>query len=207
MALTRSVAMDLGLSQSTLGVGTGSGKSASASDIAALGKARTVVDAHLAKHASRIPPLDETINASASTDYTLVPIRRSRSCPHLSPTTPSVRSPDSPRNGPSRASTLDGEFSIIPYHPSMSASHPAPAVHNNPAYAPTGNDALVRTTWTSSPTQGPSMPHRVQIDRETASLAQKYSRFAISSLNYMDIEAAKKELKAALTLLESGDMY
>ncbi|KDN49288.1 hypothetical protein RSAG8_01990, partial [Rhizoctonia solani AG-8 WAC10335] len=120
---------------------------------------------------------------------------------------PSVRSPDSPRNGPSRASTLDGEFSIIPYHPSMSASHPAPAVHNNPAYAPTGNDALVRTTWTSSPTQGPSMPHRVQIDRETASLAQKYSRFAISSLNYMDIEAAKKELKAALTLLESGDMY
>ncbi|KDN49286.1 hypothetical protein RSAG8_01988, partial [Rhizoctonia solani AG-8 WAC10335] len=73
MALTRSVAMDLGLSQSTLGVGTGSGKSASASDIVALGKARTVVDAHLAKHASRIPPLDETINASASTDYTLVP--------------------------------------------------------------------------------------------------------------------------------------
>ncbi|CAE6524856.1 unnamed protein product [Rhizoctonia solani] len=74
MALTRSVAMDLGLSQSALiGVGTGSGKSASASDIAALGKARTVVDAHLAKHASRIPPLDETINASASTEYTLVP--------------------------------------------------------------------------------------------------------------------------------------
>ncbi|KEP53232.1 non-repetitive/WGA-negative nucleoporin carboxy-terminal protein [Rhizoctonia solani 123E] len=74
MALTRSVAMDLGLSQSALvGVGTGSGKSASASDIAALGKARAVVDAHLAKHTSRIPPLDETINASASTDYTLVP--------------------------------------------------------------------------------------------------------------------------------------
>ncbi|KAJ1310495.1 hypothetical protein OPQ81_007228 [Rhizoctonia solani] len=73
MALTRSVAMDLGLSRSTLIVGTGSGKSASASDIAALGKARAVVDAHLAKHASRIPPLDETINASASTDYTLVP--------------------------------------------------------------------------------------------------------------------------------------
>ncbi|EUC66071.1 Non-repetitive/WGA-negative nucleoporin carboxy-terminal protein, partial [Rhizoctonia solani AG-3 Rhs1AP] len=74
MALTRSVAMDLGLSQSALvGVGTGSGKSASASDIAALGKARAIVDAHLAKHTSRIPPLDETINASASTDYTLVP--------------------------------------------------------------------------------------------------------------------------------------
>ena len=63
MALTRSVAMDLGLSQSALvGVGNASGKSASASDIAALGKARAVVDAHLAKHASRIPPLDETIN-------------------------------------------------------------------------------------------------------------------------------------------------
>ncbi|CAE6471332.1 unnamed protein product [Rhizoctonia solani] len=74
MALTRSVAMDLGLSQTALlGVGPGSGKSASASDIAALGKARAVVDAHLAKHVSRIPPLDETINASASTDYTLVP--------------------------------------------------------------------------------------------------------------------------------------
>ncbi|CAE6487883.1 unnamed protein product [Rhizoctonia solani] len=120
---------------------------------------------------------------------------------------PSVRSPDSPRNGPVRASTLDGDFAIIPYHPSMSASHPAPSVHNNPAYAPTANNALVRTTWTSSPTQGPSTPHRVQIDRETASLAQKYSRFAISSLNYMDIEAAKKELRAALTLLEGGDMY
>ncbi|CAE6524848.1 unnamed protein product [Rhizoctonia solani] len=121
---------------------------------------------------------------------------------------PSVRSPDSPMYGPSRASTLDGEFAIIPYHPSMSASHPAPAVQNNPAYAPTANNALVRTTWTSSPTQGPSVPpHRVQVDRETASLAQKYSRFAISSLNYMDIEAAKKELKAALVLLEGGDMY
>ncbi|KAH7340172.1 Non-repetitive/WGA-negative nucleoporin C-terminal-domain-containing protein [Rhizoctonia solani] len=74
MALTRSVAMDLGLSQTALvGAGPGSGKSASASDIVALGKARVVVDAHLAKHVSRIPPLDETINASASTDYTLVP--------------------------------------------------------------------------------------------------------------------------------------
>ncbi|GAB1517135.1 hypothetical protein RhiTH_000179 [Rhizoctonia solani] len=120
---------------------------------------------------------------------------------------PSIRSPDSPMYGPSRP-PIDGEFAIIPYHPSMSASHPAPAVHNNPAYAPTANNALVRTTWTSSPTQGPSAPpHRVQVDRETASLAQKYSRFAISSLNYMDIEAAKKELRAALTLLEGGDMY
>ncbi|CAE6434276.1 unnamed protein product [Rhizoctonia solani] len=73
MALTRSVAMDLGLSQIGVGIGAGSGKSASASDIAALGKARSVVDAHLAKHTSRIPSLDETINASASTDYTLVP--------------------------------------------------------------------------------------------------------------------------------------
>ncbi|KAF8759085.1 nucleoporin [Rhizoctonia solani] len=73
MALTRSVAMDLGLSQIGVGAGAGSGKSASASDIAALGKARTIVDAHLAKHTSRIPSLDETINASASTDYTLVP--------------------------------------------------------------------------------------------------------------------------------------
>ncbi|CAE6434273.1 unnamed protein product [Rhizoctonia solani] len=120
---------------------------------------------------------------------------------------PSIRSPDSPMYGPSRP-PIDGEFAIIPYHPSMSASHPAPAVHNNPAYAPTANNALVRTTWTSSPTQGPSTPpYRVQVDRETASLAQKYSRFAISSLNYMDIEAAKKELRAALTLLEGGDMY
>ncbi|CAE6431699.1 unnamed protein product [Rhizoctonia solani] len=119
---------------------------------------------------------------------------------------PSIRSPDSPMFGPSRP-PMDGEFAIIPYHPSMSSSHPAPAVHNNPAYAPTANNALVRTTWTSSPTQGPSNPHRVQVDRETASLAQKYSRFAISSLNYMDIEAAKKELRAALTLLEGGDMY
>ncbi|KAJ1310494.1 hypothetical protein OPQ81_007227 [Rhizoctonia solani] len=118
----------------------------------------------------------------------------------------SVRSPDSPMYGPSRP--MDGDFTIIPFHPSMSASHPAPSVHNNPAYAPTANNALVRTTWTSSPTRGPSVPpHRVQIDRETASLAQKYSRFAISSLNYMDVEAAKKELKAALTLLEGGDMY
>ncbi|CAE7147308.1 unnamed protein product, partial [Rhizoctonia solani] len=114
-----------------------------------------------------------------------------------------ARSPDSPMHGPARAATLD-DFTIIPYHPSMSASHPPPVLHNNPAYAPTANNALVRTTWSpSSPTQGPSIPpHRVQIDRETASLAQKYSRFAISSLNYMDIEAAKKELRAALTLLE-----
>ncbi|KAF8759084.1 hypothetical protein RHS01_03091 [Rhizoctonia solani] len=70
---------------------------------------------------------------------------------------PSIRSPDSPMYGPSRP-PIDGEFAIIPYHPSMSASHPAPAVHNNPAYAPTANNALVRTTWTSSPTQGPSAP-------------------------------------------------
>jgi hypothetical protein len=62
MALTRSVAMDLGLSQIGASAGAGSGKSASASDIAALGKARSVVDAHLAKHTSRIPSLDETIN-------------------------------------------------------------------------------------------------------------------------------------------------
>ncbi|CAE6434801.1 unnamed protein product [Rhizoctonia solani] len=119
----------------------------------------------------------------------------------------SNRSPDSPLYGPTRAATLDGDYSIVPYH-SMSASHPAPALHNNPAYAPTANNALVRTTWSSSPTQGPSVPpHRIQIDRERASLAQKYSRFAISSLNYMDIEAAKKELKAALTMLEGGEIY
>lgn len=119
----------------------------------------------------------------------------------------SSKSPDSPVHGPARAATLDGDYSIVPFPP-MSASHPAPAVHNNPAYAPTASNALVRTTWTSSPTKGPSVPpHRIQVDRETASLAQKYSRFAISSLNYMDIEAAKKELKAALMLLEGGDMY
>jgi nuclear pore complex protein Nup155 len=94
LSFSRSVAMDLGMSQSHPLIGVsqaGTGKSASAADLAALGKARTVVDAHLAKHASRIPPLDETINgeakehfirtfmlihcfvASASTDYTLVP--------------------------------------------------------------------------------------------------------------------------------------
>lgn len=98
------------------------------------------------------------------------------------------------------------EFAIIPFHPSMSASHPPPSIHNNPAYGPAPPTALVHAPWTSSPTQGPTRPFRRQtqhsVDRETAALAQKYSRFAISSLNYMDVEAAKKELRAALALLE-----
>lgn len=65
LSFSRSAAFDLGMSQSRALIGpgqAGSGKTASASDIAALGKARGVVDTHLTKHASRIPPLDETIN-------------------------------------------------------------------------------------------------------------------------------------------------
>ena len=61
--------MDFGMSQSHALVPSsqaGSGKSASASDLAALGKARAAVDAHLTKHASRIPPLDETINGECT---------------------------------------------------------------------------------------------------------------------------------------------
>ncbi|QRV86756.1 non-repetitive/WGA-negative nucleoporin carboxy-terminal protein [Ceratobasidium sp. AG-Ba] len=76
LSFSRSGLLDLGMSHSrALGpvAQPGAGKTASASDIVALGKARAVVDAHLTKHASRIPPLDETINASASTDYTAVP--------------------------------------------------------------------------------------------------------------------------------------
>ncbi|KAG8749449.1 hypothetical protein FRC12_013412 [Ceratobasidium sp. 428] len=76
LSFSRSALMDLGMSQSRALAPVsqaGSGKSASASDIVALGKARAVIDAHLTKHATRIPPLDETINASASTDYTAVP--------------------------------------------------------------------------------------------------------------------------------------
>lgn len=98
------------------------------------------------------------------------------------------------------------EFAIIPFHPSMSASHPPPSVHNNPAYGPVPTTALVRAPWTSSPPQGPTPSFRRQtqhsVDRETAAVAQKYARFAISSLNYMDVEAAKKELRAALAFLE-----
>lgn len=98
------------------------------------------------------------------------------------------------------------EFAIIPFHPSMSASHPPPSLHNNPAFGPAPTTSLVRAPWTSSPPQGPTKPLGRQtqhsVDRETAALAQKYSRFAISSLNYMDVEAAKKELRAALALLE-----
>ena len=65
MSFSRSAAFDLGMSQSRALIApgqAGTGKTASANDIAALGKARGVVDAHLTKHASRIPPLDETIN-------------------------------------------------------------------------------------------------------------------------------------------------
>ncbi|KAB5595239.1 vacuolar protein sorting-associated VTA1-like protein [Ceratobasidium theobromae] len=103
------------------------------------------------------------------------------------------------------------EFAIIPFYPhSMSASHPPPAVHNNPAYTSAPNNSLVRTSWNASPPQAPSTPYRRHlsqtIDRDTAALAQKYSRFAISSLNYMDVETAKKELRAALSLLE-GETY
>jgi tRNA uridine 5-carbamoylmethylation protein Kti12 len=65
LSFSRSAMMDLGMSQSRALVPAsqpGSGKSTAAADLAALGKARAVVDAHLTKHASRIPPLDETIN-------------------------------------------------------------------------------------------------------------------------------------------------
>ncbi|KAG9121064.1 hypothetical protein FRC07_003123, partial [Ceratobasidium sp. 392] len=116
-----------------------------------------------------VRPKSLTIRSSVETDYQQ----------------PSSMSPNSPTYRPSGLVGLpplvDGrppdEFAIIPFHPSMSASHPAPAVNNNPAYGPT---ALVRTPWTSSPPLQATpyrRPGALQVDRDTAALAQKYSRF------------------------------
>ncbi|KAG9098277.1 hypothetical protein FRC06_006594 [Ceratobasidium sp. 370] len=163
-----------------------------------------IIPSSMVVHASQplVRPKSLTIRSSVETDHQQ----------------PSSMSPNSPTYTPHMRSSglvglpplVDGrppeDFAIIPFHPSMSASHPAPAVQNNPAYAPPSATALVRTPWTSSPPLQASTPYRrpapLAVDRETAALAQKYSRFAISSLNYMDVEAAKQELRAALALLE-----
>ncbi|KAG8749448.1 hypothetical protein FRC12_013411 [Ceratobasidium sp. 428] len=160
-----------------------------------------IIPSSMVVHASQplVRPKSLTIRSSVETDHQQ-PSSMSPNSPTYNASTPHAR----PSGLVGLPPLIDGrpsdEFAIIPFHPSMSASHPAPAVQNNPAYAP-----LVRAPYTSSPPLQATpyrRPGSLQVDRDTAALAQKYSRFAISSLNYMDVEAAKKELRAALALLE-----
>ncbi|QRV86755.1 vacuolar protein sorting-associated VTA1-like protein [Ceratobasidium sp. AG-Ba] len=165
-----------------------------------------IIPSSMVVHASQPLVRPKSLTIRSSVDYD-----------HQQPSSMSPNSPTYTHGAAQYASSglvalpplVDGrppeDFAIIPFHPSMSASHPPPAVQNNPAYLP-ASQAVVHGSWgpNSSPPQRPSQPYRRNsaVDRDTAALAQKYSRFAISSLNYMDVENAKKELRAALALLE-----
>lgn len=84
-----------------------------------------------------------------------------------------------------------------PIPPSVQASLPPPAVKVAQAVPASRNDSM----QDYGDSDGGWKPAPTSIDPTTIANAQKHAKWAISALNYEDIDTAKKELRAALALI------
>lgn len=126
-------------------------------------------------------------------------------------------------SSPPAGSAEDYNFPTIPpaqpSSPPMSSGLPSPTLPSAPSDLPSETPSaplspirVIKPPVTQRPAPSAPLapppdieaewqPEPSTLDSETIGKAQKHSRFAISALNYEDIETAKKELRLALQLL------
>jgi vacuolar protein sorting-associated protein VTA1 len=85
-----------------------------------------------------------------------------------------------------------------PFAPSPQAFVPSPQFQQPTALAPQAPIALQQPQPTHVPQPLPGQYNR---DDESVLLAQKHAKWAISALNFEDVETAVKELRVALRAL------
>jgi len=113
-------------------------------------------------------------------------------------------------NVPSQAEVYQGPSSICAPSPPLSSppsitqagtSSPASCSHMNVYPDQSASNCLPPKSSASSVTAS-APPSSMELAPEFIAKAQKHCRFAISSLDYEDVEQAKKELRTALALLD-----
>lgn len=122
--------------------------------------------------------------------------------PDKSDYSPSINPPPSPPSPPQQHSVFSAA-----YHGSLT-SRTSPESPLFPSLAPQVHNPAVQEYPYLLSTGPTSPPVAVAVQEDPVELApgiivkaQKHCRFAVSALNYDDIEQAKKELRAALALL------
>ncbi|KAJ9126164.1 hypothetical protein QFC24_002437 [Naganishia onofrii] len=95
-------------------------------------------------------------------------------------------------------------FPTIPVVPPAAPLPSAKAynIPSAPAITPSSNPAPPLPSAPSAPAPTPTAAYPTELDSKSIERCQKHARWAISALDYEDLETARKELRLALDLLE-----